>query len=140
MMANNNGSSVSTSIHYKLLSAFLAFLMWGGWAFFINAGHGMKTQIISSLGQGTASFIITLFMIRLVTYIFHKLPEVKMLRLLIPAVLTVGLTGTCLVAMHICIGTPNIASTVAPALSVAFLFCVYTSFKINKIKMETVYE
>jgi hypothetical protein len=121
---------IQTSRFFNLLSALLAFFLWGGWAYYINGGHGIYIRIISSLAQGTASSLITLFMIHVATYIFYKLFN-SIMRMILPSVITVGFTGSCLVFMHYCIGTPNIFYTVTPALSVAFAFCLFTTFKLR---------
>lgn len=120
-----------TSRIYNLLSAIAAFAMWGGWAYYINSGFGQSTRIVSAIAQGIASFLITLFMVRAVTWLFHRMPN-AMLKLILPAVLTVSFTGTCLATLHFFVGTPRILQTIAPALTVAFLFCFYTTLKLKK--------
>jgi hypothetical protein len=62
---NNNSSENSprTSRFYNVLSAFLAFFLWGGWAYFVNGSTDITRCLISGLTQGTASFIITLVMV-----------------------------------------------------------------------------
>ena len=122
-----------TSILFKLVSAFSAFVLWGGWAFYINGGFGFKARVVSGLAQGLASFLITLFMIRVVTWIFCLLPD-NFFQYLLPGLITVSFTGTCLFFMHYRLGTPNIVYTIAPALSVAFIFCVFTAFKLKGTK------
>ncbi len=114
-----------TSPLFNLLSAIIALLLWGGWAYYIN--H----SIISGFAQGTASFVITLVMVRSVTWWYHHLP-VGYGRLLLPSMLTVGMTGTALACIHAYVGSAHIIKTIAPALTVAFLFCIYTTFKLRK--------
>ncbi|MCP4450203.1 MAG: hypothetical protein GY809_01980, partial [Planctomycetes bacterium] len=58
--ANGSVGRVRTSRGYNLASAVLAFLMWGGWALWINSHNGTTTQLTSGMTQGAASFIITL--------------------------------------------------------------------------------
>ncbi len=127
----SNGK-VQTSRLYNIFSAVLGFIMWGGWAYYINGGHGIGTRITAGLAQGTATFVITLFMIKLVTFFYMKLPGFGIFRLILPSVFTIAITGTCLTLIHVCIGTPNIFLTVAPALTMAFLFCLYTTFKLKR--------
>lgn len=121
-----------TTRTFNLISAILAFLLWGGWAFYINSQNSMRTGIISGLGQGTASFLITLFMVRVVARIYHRIHQ-PVLKLFLPAVLTVSLTSLCLVIIHTLLGTPHILKTILPALTVAFIFCLYTSFQLQRI-------
>jgi hypothetical protein len=109
----------------------LAFLLWGGWAYYVNGSTDVTKGLISGLTQGTASFIITLVMVHLVTWFFNHLPG-NFLQLPLAAVFTVSITGTCLVGIHLFVDTPKIFYTIAPALSVAFAFCWYTAYKLRK--------
>lgn len=120
-----------TSWRYNISSAALAFMIWGGWAFYVNDGFGSTVRTISAITQGTASMLITLVMVRVVAWIFNRLPA-NGIRLVVPAVLTVAITGSALVLVHSLVGTPKIAHTVAPALTVAFLFCAYTAIKLHR--------
>lgn len=138
-MSNKN---LKTSPFYNLLSAFFAFLLWGGWAYYINSTHAIKpsnTGIIAGLTQGAASFIITFIIVHLVTHIYNFIASRtsinhSILRLFIAAVLTVSITGTGLLITHHLMKTPHITKTIAPALIVAFLFSLFTVYKLQKTK------
>ena len=121
--------SRATTIQYRFLSAALAFLLWGAWAFYINGDYDFTTRTTSALTQGSASFIITLIMVSMVTLIYNALPD-NALRLMLPAFITVLCTGSLLYLVHYLVGTPRIIHTIAPPLTVAFLFCIFTSFKL----------
>jgi hypothetical protein len=121
----------ATSKRYELLSALAAFLIWGGWAFYINDGLGPGVRFTSGLAQGTASTIITMVMVRSVTKIYRQLPD-SILRLILPGIITVSITGSALAFIHYMVGTPRIISTISPVLTVAFAFCVYTAYKLHK--------
>lgn len=116
---------------FVVSSAFLAFVMWGGWAFYINSSASHTASIKAAMIQGSASFIITLLMVRSVAWLFVQWPK-SHLQLWLPALITVGFTGTCLVSIHYLTGTPHIFRTVAPPLSVAFIFCLLTTYKLRK--------
>lgn len=120
-----------TSKFYNLMSALLAFLLWGGWAFYVNGQNDVTIGIISGITQGTASAVITLFMVRAVHWIYNTLPPTG-LQVIIPAMLTVSFTGSSLAGIHFLAGTPEILFTILPALTVAFLFCLYTTFKLHR--------
>ena len=115
---------------FKLISAFLAFFLWGGWAFYVNGDSGLGTRLISGMVQGSASFVITLVMVRTVSWLFHNLP-VNPLRFILPSLITVSTTGSCLALVHYVAGTPKILHTICPALAVAFSFCIFTTFKLQ---------
>ena len=131
MKNNASENSPRTSRIYNVLSALSAFLLWGGWAFYVNGGADAVKGLTSGLTQGTASFIITLVMVRVVTWFFKHLPG-NFLQLPLAAFLTVTITGSCLVGIHWLMHTPHIFNTIAPALSVAFAFCWYTAYKLRK--------
>lgn len=116
---------------YNYISAIFAFILWGGWSFYVNAQVGFKAGLVSGLTQGICSFMITLFIAYLIEKQFNFYQN-DILKLCLPPVCTVLLTGSCLVAIHHFIGTPNIIKTLVPVLTVAFLFAVVTNFKLYK--------
>jgi hypothetical protein len=125
-------NAIRTSKFFNYLSALFAFILWGGWAYYINHSHSPDSGITSGIAQGSASFIITLFMVHLVTHLYHKFRR-PIAKILMPALVTVSFTSVCLINIHLLVGTPQILYTVLPALSIAFVFCLYTSFKLHKI-------
>lgn len=127
-----NKANAKTTGLFNIGSAFFALCLWGGWAYYINHSQGSSTGITSAVAQGMASFIITLVMVYAVTWLYGRM-KVPSARLFLPAIITVSFTGTCLYLIHSIVGTPNIAFTIAPALSVAFIFCVFTSYKLNQL-------
>ncbi len=131
MTANRQtGLSAKTSLLYDWGAALLAFVCWGGWAFFINYPAGVATGLISGLTQGTVSMTMTLVMIKIVTGIFHLLAN-PIMQLIMPTLVTVVGAACLLVLMHSLVGTPNIFWTILPGLSGAVPFCFYTSYKLQ---------
>lgn len=128
-----------TSRFFNLLSALLAFLLWGGWAFYVNGKTDVTKGIISGFTQGIASFVITLLMVRLVAWFFNHLPN-NFLQLPLAALFSVSVTGTYLVGIHLFVGTPEIFYTIAPALTVGFGFCWVTAYKLRKVAVESRHE
>ena len=116
-----------TAKNYNYISAFLAFLLWSAWAFFINVES--DNVIISALSQGVASFIITLIMIKLLVY-FYKLFPKGGWYFILPSLATVGITSSFVVLIHFMVHTENIFYTVLPTVFVALLFALYTTKKI----------
>lgn len=119
---------------YSGLSAIMAFLMWGGWAYYVNASIDTSKGISSGLTQGTASFTITLIMVHLVGWFINRLP-LHFIFAPVAALLTVGITGCGLVTVHLLAGTPDILATISPALAVGLLFCWFTAAKLQKVKV-----
>lgn len=111
---------------FKFVSALSAFVLWGGWAYFINGGSQHAISLKSGLIQGSASFIITLLMVHAVTWLYRQLPPGSR-QLWLPSVITILCTGSGLATIHLLAGTPRILATIAPALLVALGFCLLTS-------------
>ncbi len=128
-----NSSFAKTSRLYDWSAALLAFVCWGGWAFYINYPAGVATGLSSGLAQGTVSMIMTFVMIKIVTDIFHRLAN-RFMQLTIPTLVTVGGAACFLVLVHSLVGTPNIFWTILPGLSGAVPFCFYTSYKLKFAK------
>ena len=121
---------IKSSRTYNLSSAFFAFVLWGGWSFYINTQQGsLNHGIISGLTQGICSFILTLLIAFLIEKQFNFFNHL-ILKLVLPPVFTVFLTGSFLVLVHHLIHTPSIVYTLTPVLSVAFLFAVFTNLKL----------
>ena len=124
--------NIKTNRSYNLISAILAFLLWGGWTFYINTKmDSLQHGIISGLTQGICSFVITLFMTFLIDKQFNYFKN-DSAKLCLPPVCTVLLTGSFLTMVHHLIGTPSIVYTLTPVLTVAFLFAVVTNLKLYK--------
>ena len=119
-----------TSLVFNLMSATLAFLAWGGWAFYVNEHTVPSTGLVAGLTQGLYSFLMTLITVRVVGYVFKR-TSTEGLRLFVPAMLTVGATTAALVLAHSFAQTPNIFFTIMPAVFVAFAFCVFTTHRLR---------
>lgn len=132
METEHSGGPARTSRRFNLTSGLLAFVLWGGWAFLVNreAAAGGAAPWVSGLTQGTASFLITLAMVRAVAWLYHRLPR-HPTQLVVPAMIIVSVTGSCLFGVHALVGTANILQTIAPALTVAFLFNCYTAAQLR---------
>lgn len=121
----------TTSSKYKFYSALAALIVWGGWAYYINTVGGKGHGLVSGITQGIASFIITYIVVLAVTRIYNAISH-RALQIVTPAIVTVGCISMVLVAVHTAVGTPHILYTIAPTLSVAFLFCIVTALNLRR--------
>ncbi len=129
--------TIRTSRQFSLISAFLAFVLWGCWAYHVNSAHSVQSGVISAFTQGTASFTITFLMVRAVTFLFHWFQN-PMARIILPAMIVVSISCLCLVNVHTMMGTPRVFYTIMPGLTVAFCFCLVTSFKLHFLYQQEV--
>lgn len=111
----------------KYLSAIIAFFMWGAWSYFVNIDY--ENRVISSFFQGFASFVITLFMVRLII-IFNKI--FKNISVFLTAILTVTITSSLVFIGHILINTQNIFYTMLPTIIVSLIFTIFVAKKVSK--------
>ncbi|GAA3930114.1 hypothetical protein [Litoribacillus peritrichatus] len=124
---------VNTSARYKLTSAILACFLYGGWAYFINSGAGALEGLTSGVAQGIASFILTLFIVMVVTKLYHMINAGSRLKVIIPAGLTAVGVAIILSLIHWLIGTDHILPTILPSIIVASVFCVVTGLKLAQM-------
>jgi hypothetical protein len=113
---------------YSSLSAVLAFILWGTWAYIMNIDS--NNNLISAFSQGIVSFIITLIIIKIIEYFYNLFPKNKLFFIL-PSIITISITSSFVVGIHVIVNTQNILFTVFPTVIVAFLFALHTTKKIS---------
>jgi hypothetical protein len=123
----------TTSKLYNILSASIAFVMWGLWAYFVNVGKGASSPYLYAIVQGVFSFVMTLVIVRVLQYFWVRM-QGQPFADLAPVIFTVFLTGLVLVLIHVLIATPNLIGTVIAPLTVSFAFCLFTVKKLKKSK------
>jgi len=115
--------------HFQSISAAMAFVVWGGWAFYVNDSSTLYHRLITAIAQGTFSLIVTLLVLGGVTIIYQNMGQ-SCLRYFVPAIVMVLITGVIIISIHIVIGTPEIAVTVSPGLIMTFFYSILTAVKI----------
>ncbi|MEE9309682.1 MAG: hypothetical protein V3U64_01555 [Cocleimonas sp.] len=120
-----------TSKTYNIIAATSAFIVWGGWSYYINSLADKNAGIVSGLTQGIASFLMTLLVVLVVTKIYNNVSH-DFLKIILPAFITVSGNCILLIAVHNLVGTPNILMTIAPSLTVAFIFCIITALNLRQ--------
>ena len=115
---------------YTFFSAFAAFLGWGGWAYYVNDRVDPAMGVMSGLTQGLSSFFITFATVVMVKIIYDKLYS-KISKLLLPAIVIASFLSLTLTFIHMKVGTPMIFLTIAPSLTITFLFCVATAHRLS---------
>ena len=130
-LATESASAATTSRLYNWSAALFSFVVWGGWAFFVNRPTGLSTGLISGVAQGLASAAMSFVMIRAVTAIFRRLNN-RVAQLVVPTVITVGAAAGFLVVVHSLVGTPEIFWTILPGLSGGVPFCAFTSYTLQR--------
>jgi len=119
-----------TSSFYKYSVAVLGFILWGGWAFYINSKVSLSSGITSGLAQGAFSFVGTFVVIYLLTLLFNYFNE-RLFKLFIPTLIMVATLIVLSVLVHSLVNTPELIKTIAPNLVVSALFCAFTTYKLS---------
>lgn len=120
---------VRTSSVYKFGSALAAFLLWGGWAWYVNGANSEWSTFLTAMAQGVSSFFITLVLVAQVTHLYNSFRH-PLARLLSPSLVVVMLSSSLLLLIHLWVGTQYLLYTIAPPSTVAFLFCLFTTIKL----------
>ena len=111
---------------YKYISISGAFLIWGFWTFYINPGS-IQSRLTSALCQGVLSAIATALVIRSI-----KVLQKYFRNILVPPLIMTFVTSSIAVFIHILIGTAKIFATLAPALCIALIFSIITSYNLSR--------
>ena len=101
-----------------------AFLAMGGWALFANRAHG-GAAMLPALAQGLLSGGITFVLKRTLEWLAARLAGWRAIAL--PPLITACAILATLVAVHLAIGTPEIAATIAVPWSVSTLYAIVYS-------------
>jgi hypothetical protein len=98
------------------------FLLMGGWALWANRAHGLEEAWLPALAQGVFSGAMTGLLKSSLEWMDGRVPPA--LAYVLPPVVTASVILTALTVMHIAIGTPEVARTVAFPWSVSTLYAI----------------
>lgn len=116
---------------YRIVSIAGAFLLWSSWAYFINEST-LQQRILSAVAQGTLSALATSLMIKSL-----KSLSATFNIFIIPSLIVTLFTTVAGITIHTLIDTPHIFRTLLPAVSVAFIYSLLTSYQFHKnVSME----
>ncbi len=111
-----------SSAYFRSVMAGLAgFIVYGGWAFYVNSDYGNASGIKAGVVQGSYSFSLTLGATMLMEYLWAKLQKTRS-----PVILTLlaanTLTLTVAYTINWIFATPEILTTIAPGFFIGILF------------------
>ena len=102
--------SLNTPFVRSLLSGLAGFVVYGGWAYFVNVDHGQDLAMMIGLVQGSYSFALTFIMTLVTEWLFEKC-EGHFVTIM--AIVCTALFVTPYL-IHMFIGTPEILMTILP--------------------------
>ena len=106
----------------RSLGAGLAgFVVYGGWAYFANSGHGQAAAMMAGLLQGSYSLLLTFFTTLLMEQLYRWFAP---LRFRVAA--TIAVTGVLLFSIpcviHALASTPEILMTILPGFAIGMVY------------------
>jgi len=119
----------------SLLAATAGFIVYGGWAFFINYDHGLTAAFKAGATQGSYSFTLTLGLSFLMEWLFQlsDQPRLQFSLTFITPCLLIYCTSW---GVNVLTGTPEIFLTILPGATISTLYTLsYTLalFKFQRI-------
>ncbi len=101
-------------------------LMWGGWAFLVNRGHGFGAGATAAGVQGFSSLTVTFFMTLLMEGVVRWTPGdwAGIRRGGLVALAGLGFQVAYTLVLHVLGGTPELWVTVAPLIVSGAVYCV----------------
>jgi len=99
----------------SLLSAFGAFIVYGGWGYYVNSDHALQVSFKAGFVQGSYSFLLTLMMTVLIEAIYSLISryvKTKKLSKVMTILITCLLIFSTSWWVNVLAGTPEIFNTV----------------------------
>ena len=121
---------ITKVITNKWFSAIIAFVLWGGWAFYNNKGSGVSFGLRAGFVQGGFSFISTIIMASLTEHLI-KINGYSLLARIFSALLISFSSLSVIASIHYLAQTPNILSTIIPPGTVALTYCILYAFSLK---------
>lgn len=115
----------------SLLSGIAGFVVYGGWAYFVNAEHGQELAMMIGLVQGSYSFALTFVMTLVTEWLFRRCNG--------QFAMIMGVVCTALFvtpyAIHMLIGTPEILMTILPGFVIGSIYTGVYVMGLKKVEV-----
>lgn len=115
-----------------IAAGILGFIVYGGWAFYVNSQHGIAVGFKAGFVQGTYSFALTLSTTLLMEFLLPRLQNARG-----PYFLTLFFTNSITFATAYLInwvfGTPEILLTIFPGFLVGIVYTAVYLFSLSKL-------
>jgi len=111
-----------SKIQRSVISGIAGFLVYGGWAFWINSSHGTAMGISAGILQGSYSFVLTLTTTLVMEYLMATLKGIPF-RGVLTVVLVSAITLSVAYSLQWLNGTPEILFTILPGFFIGAVYC-----------------
>ncbi len=124
----------TTGLQRSMLAGVAGFIVYGGWAYFINASHGFETGLRSGLVQGGYSLLLTLSTTLMMEYLMDFFSHMKgqiILTILATSIVTFGTAY----GIHWLFRTPEILMTITPGFIVGLVYTTVYVTTLNRLRI-----
>ena len=115
-----------------IAAGILGFVVYGGWAFYVNSQHGIALGFKAGLVQGTYSFALTLSTTMLMEFLLTSLQNTRG-----PYFLTLSITNTITFATAYLINwvfrTPEILLTIFPGFLIGIAYSAFYLLSLSRL-------
>ncbi|MEM6707426.1 MAG: hypothetical protein AAF648_01445 [Pseudomonadota bacterium] len=119
----------------SLLAGLAGFVVYGGWAYYVNMRYGTMIGLRSGLLQGSYSLVLTFVTTLLMERLYDRFAGLYARR-----VATIAVTGALLFAtpclIHRLAGTPEILMTVLPGFLIGMVYTSVYVFSLARLRAE----
>ena len=123
----------------SLLSSIAAFVIYGGWAYFVNRSHDESLAQMIGVVQGGYSFGLTFVMTLVTEWLYQKFSnQTHQVRYVMVTVCTALFIMP--VTIHWMIGTPEILMTILPGFVIGSIYTWVYVLGLSKVVLETTAE
>lgn len=135
MLKSFQHSLKHSKIQRGLLAAVLGFAAYGGWAFYINSGHGNSAALKALFTHGSYSFTLTLITAFIMEWLF-QLSSKPVTRFCLTFFITSLLLYSTSWGINVWAGTPEILLTILPGAIIGTFYTLsytLTLFKLTQV-------
>jgi len=108
-------------VYRSLFSAFVGFIFYGGWAYFVHMDYSQEIAIKAFFTQGLISFFVTLVLTQFMEVLFAYIKGYKLAYWFV-AVLTSSLVAIISLLVNLLVGTPEVLMTILPGLILSTVY------------------
>jgi hypothetical protein len=110
----------------------LGFIIYGGWAFYINSQHGVAVGLKAGFVQGTYSFALTLSTTLLMEFLWTSLQNMRG-RYFLTLSITNALTFATAYLINWVFLTPEILPTIIPGFLIGIVYTAFYLFSLREL-------
>lgn len=107
-----------------VLAGLLMAALWSTWGFYVNHEYGEDVAFRAAITQGSLNFIFNMIGVYILEFMYGIFGGPTIVRCILAILGTFSITTSCVYVGHYLSGTPEIVMTIAPAISVAFIFSI----------------